>query len=99
MGPCGSASQNHLTLGLAAYPAPSEVNYPKLLEMPFDKQRYPPWVRPDSTVPHRDKEWIPTPTAIVPEPVVELLSDSRQPALLSLTRSRQSLARVTSPRG
>ena len=51
--------QNHLTLGLAAYPDPSEVTYPKLLEMPFDKQRYPPWVRPDSTVPHRDKAGFP----------------------------------------
>ena len=59
--------QNHLTLGVAAYPDASEVTYPKLLEMPFDEQRYPPWVRPDGTVPQRDESWIPTPTALVPE--------------------------------
>ena len=68
--------QNHLTLGVAAYPDASEVTYPKLLEIPFDKQRYPPWVRPDGTVPHRDKEWIPTPTSLVPEAAVDLPSDS-----------------------
>ncbi len=39
--------QNQLRLGVAAYPDPNELTYPKLLEMPFDKQRHPPWVRPD----------------------------------------------------
>ena len=68
MGPCGSdVPQNQLTLGVAAYPDPSELTYPKLLEMPFDEQRYPPWVRPDGTIPHRDKDRGSTPTALVPE--------------------------------
>jgi sterol desaturase/sphingolipid hydroxylase (fatty acid hydroxylase superfamily) len=55
--------QNHLTLGVAAYPDPSELTYPQLMAMPFDEERNPPWLRPDGTIPHRDEDL--TPTAVL----------------------------------
>ncbi len=60
--------QNHLTLGVAAFPDATDLAYPKLMEMPFEQhQRYPPWVRPDGTTPRRD-EMLPEPsTTLVPE--------------------------------
>ena len=59
--------QNHLALGVAAFPEAKELTYPKLTEMPFEQQqRYPPWVRPDGTTPRR--EMLPEPsTTLVPE--------------------------------
>jgi sterol desaturase/sphingolipid hydroxylase (fatty acid hydroxylase superfamily) len=68
--------QNHLTLGVAAYPDPSEVTYPKLLKMPFDEQRYPPGMRPDGTTPHRDWDKASSPTALLPETAPDLPADS-----------------------
>ena len=43
--------QNHLTIGVAAYPDAKEPTYPKLIEAPFDEQRYPAWVRADGAMP------------------------------------------------
>ena len=69
--------QNHLTLGLAAYPDAKEVTYPKLMEMPFDEQqRYPPWVRPDGTTPHRDEALPGTSTTLVREAATDLPAGS-----------------------
>lgn len=60
--------QNHLTLGVAAFPDAKELTYPKLMEMPFDKQqRYPPWVRPDGSIPERDEIVVMAPETLVPE--------------------------------
>jgi len=48
--------QNHLALGVAAYPEAEDLTYTKLMEMPLDQsQRYPPWVRPDGTTPRRNE--------------------------------------------
>ena len=68
--------QNHLTLGVAAYPNPHELTYPRLLEMPFDEQRYPPWLRPDRSIPHRDEDRSLSPTVLVPETAPDLLENS-----------------------
>lgn len=60
--------QNHLTLGVAAFPDAKELTYPKLMEMPFDEQqRYPPWVRPDGSIPERDEIVVMAPETLVPE--------------------------------
>jgi sterol desaturase/sphingolipid hydroxylase (fatty acid hydroxylase superfamily) len=60
--------QNHLTLGVAAFPDAKELTYPKLMEMPFDEQqRYPPWMRPDGSIPGRDEIVIMAPETLVPE--------------------------------
>lgn len=60
--------QNHLTLGVAAFPDAKELTYPKLMKMPFDEQqRYPPWVRPDGSVPERDEIVVMAPETLVPE--------------------------------
>jgi sterol desaturase/sphingolipid hydroxylase (fatty acid hydroxylase superfamily) len=68
--------QNQLALGVAAYPDASEITYPKLLGMPIGEQRYPPWVRPDGTVPHRDQDSTLKSTILVPDAAVELPVDS-----------------------
>jgi hypothetical protein len=69
--------QNHLTLGVAAYPDSKEVTYPKLMEMPFDEQqRYPPWVRPDGTTPYRDETLPGTSTTLVREAATDLPTGS-----------------------
>jgi sterol desaturase/sphingolipid hydroxylase (fatty acid hydroxylase superfamily) len=59
--------QNHLTLGVAAYPEVEQVVLPKLMEMPFDQQPPAPWVRPAGTVPYRDERLAPNETKLVPE--------------------------------
>jgi sterol desaturase/sphingolipid hydroxylase (fatty acid hydroxylase superfamily) len=60
--------QNHLTLGVAAFPDAKELTYPKLMEMPFDEQqRYPPWMRPDGSIPLRDEIVVMAPETLVPE--------------------------------
>ena len=60
--------QSHLTLGVAAFPDAKELTYPKLMKMPFDEQqRYPPWVRPDGSVPERDEIVVMAPKTLVPE--------------------------------
>jgi sterol desaturase/sphingolipid hydroxylase (fatty acid hydroxylase superfamily) len=60
--------QNHLTLGVAAFPDATELTYPKLMEMPFEKQQhYPPWLRPDGTAPRRDEPVERSPETLVPD--------------------------------
>jgi sterol desaturase/sphingolipid hydroxylase (fatty acid hydroxylase superfamily) len=60
--------QNHLTLGVAAFPSAKEITYPKLNRIPFDQQqRYPPWVRPDGTVPRREETLPRAATTLVAE--------------------------------
>jgi hypothetical protein len=56
------------TLGVAAFPDAKELTHPKLMEMPFDEQqRYPPWVRPDGSIPERDEIVVMAPETLVPE--------------------------------
>ena len=70
--------QNHLTLGVAAYPDAKEITYPKLMEIPFDEQqRYPPWVRPDGTTPYREKALPGTSTTLAREAATDLPAGSR----------------------
>jgi sterol desaturase/sphingolipid hydroxylase (fatty acid hydroxylase superfamily) len=64
--------QNQLTLGVAAIPDPAELTYPKLLKMPFDEQRYPPWVRPDGTIPQRDEDRGSSPAVLISETAPDL---------------------------
>ena len=60
--------QNHLTLGVAAFPDTKELTHPKLMEIPFEEQqRYPPWVRPDGTTPRREGIRRRPSTVLVPE--------------------------------
>jgi len=68
--------QNHLTIGVAAYPDAKEPTYPKLIEAPFDEQRYPAWVRADGTMPRRDEALPATPTTLVSEAATDLPADS-----------------------
>lgn len=46
--------QDEITIGVAAYPDPESVTFPKLMTMPVGEQRFPPWIRPDGSVPVRD---------------------------------------------
>jgi sterol desaturase/sphingolipid hydroxylase (fatty acid hydroxylase superfamily) len=64
--------QNHLTLGVAAYPDPKDNTYLKLLEMPFGEQSSPPWARPDGTIPYRDEDSTTSQTALLPESAPDL---------------------------
>jgi sterol desaturase/sphingolipid hydroxylase (fatty acid hydroxylase superfamily) len=74
--------QNDLTLGVAAFPDAQEVTYPKLMQMPFaEKQRYPPWVRPDGTTPRRDK--------ILPRTRETLVAESGQHVLANSPATRR----------
>jgi hypothetical protein len=69
--------QNHLTLGVAAFPDVKELTYPKLMEMPFDQQqRYPPWVRADGTIPRRDELLAAAPERLAPEDEKDLAPTS-----------------------
>ncbi|HEY5742406.1 MAG TPA: sterol desaturase family protein [Terrimicrobiaceae bacterium] len=70
--------QDRLTLGLAAYPDAKDVTYPRLMEMPFDVQRYPPWVRPDGTTPRRTNAVPAKLTTPVDESATDLPIDSRE---------------------
>jgi hypothetical protein len=52
-------------------------NQGKLMEMPLDEQqRYPPWVRPDGTTPHRDEALPRTSTTLVREAATDLSAGS-----------------------
>ena len=69
--------QNHLTLGVAAFPDTKELAYPKLMEMPFEvQQRHPPWIRPDGTTPRRDETLSATPKKLMPEAETDLPATS-----------------------
>ena len=68
--------QNHLTLGVAAYPDPNDITFPKLLEMPFGAQSSPPWARPDGTIPYRDEDSTASQTALRRESAPDLPEDS-----------------------
>ena len=69
--------QNHLTLGVAAYPELEDVVLPKLLEMPF-KQEQPeaPWIRLDGSIPSREEPLPPNECELVPEAATQLPLDS-----------------------
>ena len=69
--------QNHLTLGVAAFPDAKELTFPKLMEMPFDQQqRCPPWVRADGTTPRRDELLAAAPENLAPEDEKDLAPTS-----------------------
>ncbi len=68
--------QNHLTLGVAAYPEAAQVVLPKLLEMPFDEQPEAPWIRPTGTIPYRNEKLPPNETNLAPEAAQPLPPDS-----------------------
>jgi sterol desaturase/sphingolipid hydroxylase (fatty acid hydroxylase superfamily) len=68
--------QNHLTLGVAAYPEVQQVVLPRLMEMPFDQQPEAPWIRPDGTVPHREEHLSPNESDLVSETAIPLPPDS-----------------------
>ncbi len=68
--------QNHLTLGVAAYPEVKQVVFPKLMEMPFDQQPEAPWVRPAGTIPHREETLPPNEMELVPDSCPPLPDDS-----------------------
>jgi hypothetical protein len=71
--------QNHLTLGVAAFPDAKELTYPKLMEMPFQEQQcYPPRLRPDDTAPHREETLPANRETPVPEAEKDLPQSSKR---------------------
>jgi len=68
--------QNHLTLGVAAYPEVEQVVLPRLMEMPFAEQPETPWLRRDGTIPYRQEALPPNESQLVPETASGLLRDS-----------------------
>ena len=69
-------AQNHLALGVAAYPQAKQVTYPKLIEMPFEAQPEAPWIRPDGSIPHRDETLLEHQTHLSPDAPAPLPPDS-----------------------
>ena len=68
--------QNHLTLGVAAYPNVEQVVLPKLMEMPFAEQPETPWRRPGGTIPARDETLPPNETTLAAETALPLPPDA-----------------------
>lgn len=68
--------QNHLTLGVAAFPEVEQVVLPRLMEMPFAEQPETPWLRPDGTIPYRQEALPPNELQLVPETASVLRRDS-----------------------
>ncbi len=68
--------QNHLTLGVAAYPEVEQVVFPRLMEMPFEEQPEAPWLRPDGTIPRRDEALPPDETELAPEAALPVSPDA-----------------------